>query len=971
MRRMKYVSKAILLLLCVLIALPGFVIAAPASAPSDINKHWAEKEMRQWIDKGLLSGYSDGTYKPDQSISRAEFFTLVNRSFHFSQEASVSFTDLSASHWAVSEIARAQAAGYVSGYPDGTIHPDQQISREEAAVVLKNVLKLQENAAGAETFKDAAQFAGWSKGSIGALAAKGYLSGYEDGTFKPNNAMTRAEIVVLLDRIQSNAIPVVTYDHKGTFGPATGVETIRGNVVISAQGVTLRNTVIEGNLLLAESIGEGDVFLKNVTVKGITTVNGGGANSVHIEDSVLLTVIVNKADGSVRIVAEGATSVQQFTVQSSALLEARGTSTITDVILSSVLPPHAQVTLAGQFNTVDVQATSVRVSLTEGSIQQLTVAREAGNSTINVGTGASIAELILNAAASVTGNGTIERAAVNANGSTFERTPSNITTGNGISVGSTSGGGASGGGSSSSDDDSSSGDDDSSNDDDSSSDDDTVTETVYGFEGRIVDVQNQPVAGMTIHFRRGLDNKDGTIVATVVTDSNGRYSVDLPPGIYTGELSKPGFITTYLVGVSASNVRNTNENATAIRVAAAHEIRIVLTWGERPRDLDSHLVGPIPNGGVFHTWYADRIHSVSGAVYADLDHDDVTSYGPETTTIRQLVDGTYRFYVHNFSGETNMRESGAHIEVYVGATTTPAKTYDIPTGAGSELYWTVFEMNVSNGLISSFTDINQFYANESAAQGHLANGIGNTAITSAVYSIDQNVREILVPANTPVESFKAGLSVSPGTSLEVYQSDGTTVRTGFVMNGDKVIARSFDGLSSRTYTVSIINTPTVTSLTYSPAGPIVFYDLTPLGVTVSAAGWDGTVTDVTYDANMVYISQNLNIAAVAPNGVITPGASGSTVISAVYGGMTLEIPVTVILAPALTQNGSTLESSGLISGAEVRVYDASNNTVIGSTYTVGHNGAVSIPSLPAGSYYIVQSYQGFTSRLSNTITITN
>lgn len=954
MKRMKYVSKAIMLMLCMLIAAPSLVLAAANSTTSsDISGHWSEKEMKKWISNGLLTGYSDGSYQPDHSISRAEYFTLVNRSFHFTKEAAVSFTDLNASHWAFAEIARAKAAGYADGYPDGTIQPDQQISREEAAVVLTNVLKLQENVAAAEAFKDAAQFAGWSKGSIGALAAKGYLSGYEDGTFKPQSSMTRAEIVVLLDRSLSNAAaPTTTYDHKGTFGPQTGTTTIQGNVVISAEGVTLRNTVIEGNLLIAESVGEGDVFLKNVTVKGSTTVNGGGSNSIHFEDSVLLTVIVNKADGSVRIVAEGSTSVRQITVESSALLEARGTGTITDVILSSLLPSNAEVSLAGQFNTVDVQATSVRVSLTEGAIQRLTVAQGAANSTLHVGAGASIADLILNAATSITGSGTIERAAVNTNGSTFERTPSDVITSDGVSVGSSSGSGSSGGGSS----------------DDDSSDNGSVTDFVYGFEGKIVDVLEQPVAGMTIHFRRGLDNKDGTIVATVVTDSSGRYSVNLPLGIYTGELSKAGFITTYLVGVSAENVRNTRENATAIRVAAANEIRIVLTWGEKPRDLDSHLVGPTPNGGVFHTWYSDKVYSsVTGVTYADLDHDDVTSYGPETTTIRHAVDGTYRFYVHNFSGESNMRDSGAHIEIYVGSTTVPVETFDIPTGTGTERYWTVFEMNVVGGAISSFRNINQFYANEADAMGTLGIGLSNATVTSTVYGIDQNVLQIQVPANTPVESFKSGLSVYPGASLEVYQSDETTIRTGVVMGGDKVVVTSADGDVTRTYTVTTTSTVTVTSLTYSPAGPIVFYDMTSLGVSIRATS-NQSVTDVTYDAGTVYSSGSESIAAVGTDGVIRPVASGSTVVSAVYGGATIDIPVLVILAPVLNLNAGMLEASDLISGAEVKLYDSSHNLV--STAFVGQDGRVSIASPTApDDYYIVQSFQGFVSRPSNQVTI--
>lgn len=943
---MKFLSRAIILVLCVIMVMPSFALGATntSSTTSDMKGHWAEKEMAKWIDKGAVSGYSDGTYRPDHSISRAEFFTLVNRSFNYTQEVPVTFKDLSAAHWASIEVARAKAAGYVAGYEDGTIHPDMQISREEAAVVLRTILKLNEDADRASSFKDAVRLAAWSKGSIGVLAANGYLAGYEDGTFKPDNSMTRAEVIVLLDRVLTKKVATTTFDQKGTFGPETGTTAIKGNVVISAPGVTLKNTIIEGDLLLAESIGEGDVFLKNVTVKGSTTVNGGGSHSIHFEDSMLLTVIVNKVDGSIRIVAEGSTSVQQITLQSSALLEARGTGTIADVILSSLLPSSAEVSLAGQFNTLSVQATSIRVNLSEGSIQQLTVAQGAANSTLQVGAGASIAQLILNAATSITGSGTIDHATVNTNGSTFERTPTSVTNGDGVTAGSSSNSGG------------------------SSDDSPTVTDRVYGFEGRIVDVNNQPVSGMTIYFRRGLGNTDGEVAATAITDNNGHYSVRLLPGIYFGELSKEGFITTYLVGVSAENVYNRSENETAIRVAAANEVRVVLTWGERPFDLDSHLVGPTPNGTTFHTWYGGRTYSVSGAVYDDLDHDDVTSYGPETTTIRRLVDGTYRFYVHNYSGAPSMQTSGAHIEVFVGSTTVPAKIYNIDAGTGTERYWTVFELNVLNGSIDSFTDINHLYANENDAQ-RLENALHNTTITSTVYGINQNSFEISgVAANTPVLSFKSGLTVSQGASFEVYESNGITPRAGVILNGDKVIVTSADGQSKRTYTVVITTIPTVTSLTYSPAGPVALYTTVPTGVTIFANYSNGTVADVTYSLGITYNSNNTNLVSIGQNGVMTAAASGTTVVSVVYGGITKEIPVIVILAPTLTSAANTLNASGLIVGADVRLHNATD-AYITTYHPAVQDGTISIPSLANGNYYITQTFQGLVSQKSNPIAI--
>lgn len=67
--------------------------------PSDIKGHWAEKQINDWVNKDLAKGYPGGTFKPDNSITRAEFITLVNRAFGFTEKAQVSFSDVSSKDW--------------------------------------------------------------------------------------------------------------------------------------------------------------------------------------------------------------------------------------------------------------------------------------------------------------------------------------------------------------------------------------------------------------------------------------------------------------------------------------------------------------------------------------------------------------------------------------------------------------------------------------------------------------------------------------------------------------------------------------------------------------------------------------------------------------------------------------------------------------------------------------------------------
>ncbi|WP_019635709.1 S-layer homology domain-containing protein [Paenibacillus fonticola] len=766
---------------------PGQANAESNAKRSSIQQHWAGVVLQDWQNKGYIKGDEQGNLQPDAKVTRAELAALINRSFQVEESKEVSYSDVKAEAWYYKDVAKATAKGYMKGYENGTFKPSANVSRQELAVVLTSLLGLKPSDA-SNAFKDTANSPAWSKGAIGAVADSGLMKG-NDGKFNPLAPATRAEVVSVLDRAlkQLSDQATVTYDQAGVYGPSSGTETIKGSVHITTADVTLNNLVIEGDLQLGEGIGEGDVTLNNVTVKGTTVVEGGGKNSIHVVDSVLLTVIVNKKDGSVRIVAEGNSVVSQVTLQSGAILEEAGLSGLgfQDLILSEQIPAGAEVSLAGKFETVDVVATSLNINLLSGSIGELAISNQAADNNIQISASALISSLILNAAANVGGQGSIGHAEINASGSTLAQRPGSVSYNNNSSAnindqpstGGSSTGSAGGSSSSGSDSGNNGGStqpqqnhlvatngkvslkfvnvvsgleltdldvsatiegdvvsleniafDSSSNElsfDPVSLDEHygkqllvqiapkagvtkfsgTLSGSVRleGFAGTIVDVDDQPVAGMTIQFRRGLSNTAGAVAATVVTDQNGRYSVSLPAGIYTGELNKAGFITGYVVAVSASELFNTNEDATAIKVPESGELRIVLTWGEKPRDEDSHLIGPTPAGGNFHTWYADKVHYFNDEVYADLDHDDVDSYGPETTTIRKRVDGLYTFYVHNYSrngydGTETLRKSSAKVEVY-DASGTALSTYHIPVGAGGELYWHVFDMKVEGNDI--------------------------------------------------------------------------------------------------------------------------------------------------------------------------------------------------------------------------------------------------------------------------------
>jgi hypothetical protein len=404
---------------------------AAQAASDDLQGYWAEAQLREWVEGDLLKG-DNGAYYPNRPITRAEIITLINRSFKFSESTKIDFSDVVSSHWAYGQAAIAVNAGYTKGYDDNTIRLNEPISREESAVMVANLIELDSsNSDSLVQFKDASSISAWSKSAVQALVNHSILVGDSAGNFNPQGKLTRAEAVVILDKALEFAKPTTTeYSTAGVYGPETGTETIKGNVVVSAPGVTLQNLTIEGNLTLTEGIGEGDAFFKKVTVHGTTAIQGGGENSIHFEDSVLVRISIDKRDGTVRVVVIGDTSVQFVVVSSPVKLEESNVTNtgFADVELSEDLPKGSKVQLTGKFEDLRVLSSDIKVSIPSGSINKIDVATGTTNTEIDASANVKIMELVLNAVAKLLGQGTVEKATVNsgAAGSSFQTPPASV-----------------------------------------------------------------------------------------------------------------------------------------------------------------------------------------------------------------------------------------------------------------------------------------------------------------------------------------------------------------------------------------------------------------------------------------------------------------------------------------------------------------------------------------------------------------
>lgn len=228
----------------------------------------------------------------------------------------------------------------------------------------------------------------------------------------------------------------------------------------------------------------------------------------------------------------------------------------------------------------------------------------------------------------------------------------------------------------------------------------TVTNSVTG-EG---------VADVTIKVRNNWNNETGAVKSTSKTNENGYYSISDSAGFYTLEFSKPGFVTVYknvFIGISAANSFNVAISPESVDGA----YRIVLTWGENPNDLDSHMSGLTSSGSSFHVYYSSKNAFDGDSLICNLDLDDTTSYGPETITLNTNTASPYYYYVHRYSGSGSIATSNAQVKVYKGDTL--LRTFNAPTDKGTADYWNVFAIVngriVINNTITSSPDTT--YAN--------------------------------------------------------------------------------------------------------------------------------------------------------------------------------------------------------------------------------------------------------------------
>ncbi|GEM_PF-5791633 len=275
--------------LCVAAALlsTAAVPAAFAASFTDTAGHWAENAINVWSDRGVIQGF-DGFFNPNDHVTRAEAASILTGAIGYTDEEGTVFTDVAEDAWYAKVVKKASAAKAINGDGTGLFRPNDKITREEAAVIFANAFGIAANE-DVSAFSDAGDVSEWAKGAVGGMTAAGYLSG-DNGAYCPKRALTRAEIVTILNNM------VRTYiDQAGTY---TQNNTNGGIILVKAGGVTL-NTITADGIVISPAVGNGSVTIQNVSTKRDIKNLAPGANVQATGTSVVLPGVNTGTTGGV------------------------------------------------------------------------------------------------------------------------------------------------------------------------------------------------------------------------------------------------------------------------------------------------------------------------------------------------------------------------------------------------------------------------------------------------------------------------------------------------------------------------------------------------------------------------------------------------------------------------------------------------------------------------------------------------
>ena len=409
-------------------------VAAAFTQYNDINNHWAAVDINIWNSLGFIDDevFTGPGFQPDRHITRVEFFSLITRSMgastlrdDFLSAGASPFTDVNPLPENLYNIVGlACQMGIANGYGDGTMRPNSNLLRQDAFTLAARALGMSSIADwNLSRFNDGAFVAAYAKPYVTAFLEKGMLSGFPDGTIRPNGLLTRAEAVRVLSNIFSNV-------HLPEAGGFHDVH-IQGGLLIQSAGAELRNVIIDGDVTIADGVGDGNVIIADSTINGRLIVRGGGVdtNGLTISNTeVTRGMYVASHTYDTRIAVTDNSTVPVLDSISGLTLSGGGVRALN--ILENARQ-NVTVGLNGvSLDDLNINGNNAQVNLISGHVINVRFDEAAQYAGMHLSPGTTISQLVIAAPnVSVTGEGVIKNALVNNADAVIEPMPELLTVG--------------------------------------------------------------------------------------------------------------------------------------------------------------------------------------------------------------------------------------------------------------------------------------------------------------------------------------------------------------------------------------------------------------------------------------------------------------------------------------------------------------------------------------------------------------
>ena len=299
MRKLRSILAAVMAVMLILTAVPFTASAANLAGFSDFPTGWSYAAMTDAVNNGLLTGYGDGTIRPQERLTRAQMAAIINRAFGAEIKADIAgkYSDVNPGDWFYDDIAKAVNMKTFAGDDSGNMRPNEPITREDAMVVISRALVV--SSMGTEllyNYTDRDTVDGYAEAAVCAFLDRHYVQGYGDGTIRGRNYITREEFAQIMDNIFAAYVRV---GGEITVGNSEGEVIITGDNIGAGNTVRISSSYINGDLIIGDGLSTADIIIENVDVKGRILLRGG-EGTVTFKNVKLGTLIVtNDVNGTV------------------------------------------------------------------------------------------------------------------------------------------------------------------------------------------------------------------------------------------------------------------------------------------------------------------------------------------------------------------------------------------------------------------------------------------------------------------------------------------------------------------------------------------------------------------------------------------------------------------------------------------------------------------------------------------------